>query len=151
MRTGRAIRIPASGEITEINECPLEFPHLNEVALGSRESLVEIVRPRFINGDMRLSETGVNLVLLVDEEGLIKRLTPNMRATILYIPSPSYRGWIAGDALLLAEDFVKVEDETGSYYAPDLVGLPDDVTLSSLKGVLADLSEVALQSAFRRR
>jgi|SRR5690606_18632346 len=141
-RTGRAIRIPAIGPVSEVLNCPLEYPMLNSVAIGPG-NLMEIVRPDLAE---EISSSGLNFALVVDEEGLSKGLPINHRATILCSAFRAVNQYIRGDALLLAEDLVDYDDETGKYQAPDVVGLPDDVTVSAVRDRLAALAVAILNT-----
>lgn len=71
------------------------------------------------------------LAIIVDEEGLLKRLPPNPRASLL-----SSTG-LVGTAVLVAEGMVA--GEPGEPPEPDFVGLPEAITVDKLVSYLGGL------------
>lgn len=120
----RAVHIPADPQDT-IRDVEVNLERLGE--FFGPGSLFE----RVTSGPLR-DELGTvdNLpVLVVDEEGRLKSLPYNERATILYVPSASrHSHWIAGDALVLGEgmtaegpDFLEVGAGVGARPVADLI------------------------------
>lgn len=68
-------------------------------------------------------------VMVVDEEGRLKHLRYNERATILYVPAASRQmHWIAGDAIVVGEgmtpegpDFIDLPEDAGARTISDLI------------------------------
>lgn len=127
----RLIRIPADLQvpITEV-EGKVEFPGLND--FFGPGSLVE----RVGSGPLRLLGTDNNVpVLVVDEEGRLKQLPYNERATILYVPAASrHRSWIAGDALVVGEGITAE--------GPDFIGLDDTIGRGNIEDLIAHYRKI---------
>lgn len=103
----RAIKIPTAGPVEEV-----EWDHLAEVgAPGSIQSIIG----GFVEPVHPMGQPGY--LLLVDEEGLLKNLAPNLGATLL-----AGRGLLVGDALVVGDS--------------ETMELPDDITVESITDVI---------------
>lgn len=84
--------------ITKIDVTSFEYPQLNIELLGTADDLIQRVRPK---GFAHLQQDRGMPVLLVDEEGLYKKLEFNPIASLLYgahvhgqpIVGPAYVVW----------------------------------------------------------
>lgn len=105
----RGIKIPAddSQPITHV-DIPIQYPKLKEFLGGWVE--------RVHTATMPVMECGCHTVLIVDEEGVMKRLPQNRRATIYY----QFAYGILGDAYLVGEGLVTSDD---GFPDLDFVGL----------------------------
>lgn len=133
--TGRAIKIPARGTIEESSEVDFRFPAMNRLLYGDGNVTVERVRPYGLATFNNTLVNGNEVVLIVDEDGMAKRLPFNSRASFIY-------GWqfhgqpILGDAYLVGETVAHYED------GPDWVftGLPESLTLEVVAGIVLTAS-----------
>lgn len=132
---GRAIKIPVEGEITEV-EVDFVFPDLNRELFGADHMLIEIVRPigLFPWNDGRTFSQGV-LVMLVDEEGLFHQRARNARAGYLY-GTHHHGQYIYGDAYIVAEQTIWIDDEDGSYQDLELAPIPDEANIEAINDLI---------------
>lgn len=111
----RAIKIPAeaSAPLEEV-DIPAGFPQMNIAILGSSDALIQEV---YAKGLHVISEqTGHQTILLVDEEGLIKNLPLNKRASVLY-GTHVHTHPIVGDAWVVSstrEDWISLSTTIGT-------------------------------------
>lgn len=135
----RAIFIPADiGESMREIEFD-DFMELGGLISGTREfTMVERVATNTLNRVYPDLIPGryPQVNMWVDEEGLLKSLPYNARATLFY---PG--GGIVGNAILTGEGLVKSED---GFMEPDLVTLPDSVTVRSVQSVMDHLIQQEL-------
>jgi hypothetical protein len=76
----------------------------------------------FVHTRMLPMVDGVQLMMVVDEDGHAKGLPYNARAAMLY-PGPT---GIVGDAIIVGEALVADEEQ---FYEPDVVGIPEGFSM----------------------
>lgn len=132
-RIGRVISIPVEGPITELTDVRFEFPHLHKKLFGNNgTSYIERVNPAGLAPiNARLAETRV--VMVVDEEGMLKHLPHNIRAGYLY-GTQAHGTPVFGNAFILGEGDV-FDEEWGP--GVDFIGLPDGVTVKLIEDLIA--------------
>ncbi len=135
VRSGRLIEIPVFGPVREVLNAPLEYPWLNRITVGEG-NMFEIVRPRGFEAFNAELASG-RLVLLVDEEGMLKRLAPNVRASFLY-GTQDHGQTIFGPAFVMFEDFRLIEEDGESFHDWDLMDLPETCTLGTIADLILD-------------
>lgn len=139
--TYRAIFIPAdvSESLREIEFD--DFMELGGIISGTREfTMVERVSTQSLQKVYPNLTPGryPQVNLWVDEEGLLKQLTYNPRATLFY---PG--GWLVGNAVITGEDLVKSED---GFMEPDLSTLPESVTVKSVQEAMDHIIQKQLEA-----
>lgn len=134
----RVIVIPADDreEMLETTLESLAYPHLNRL-LGERQKTewVEMVRTPWLHSLLQPDYDPVarsggkrypSVCMVVDEEGRLKSLPPNLRAAVFY------GGLIAGDAVIVAEN------------GEDMFGLPASVTTEAVAAKALEAIAAAL-------
>lgn len=119
----RMIHIPVEGDITEVEAEPRFF---------LKDMIEQIKTLPLVNSFGETYEGGMmwpRVVMLVDEEGLLKNLPHNPRANLFY---PG--GLIVGDALFVGSLW---DDEDMGF---DWNWLPDDITVDWVKAEMSRLS-----------
>ena len=131
--TGRAIKIAVDGKVTEVADVPLRRIGLGGLLFGGN-SLVELVRPVGLEPYNAIHGFYPRLIMLVDEEGLLKDLESNLLAGVLY-GAMTHGHPICGDAYIIAENLVP-DDDDNDLLEPDFEGLPPDVTTGTVFGLI---------------
>jgi hypothetical protein len=121
----RLIKIPVSGPLVEVFVEDFGYPALNTV-LFDKDTLIEPVRPK---GFDLFSTPDTKVIFVVDEEGLLKELPLNTRASLLY-GSHVHQQPIVGDAYVLFETFDPME---GGIWT----GLPEHITIPEVEQAIA--------------